>query len=198
MRQHLEAMQALQEGLTKRDLLYPGELFLPALILVGTDDEYKEAAKDLRKEFLASPTVLDRKKCRQKNWADAPSFAQFVQKSFEAAEAAENPTGVLESCKKEWQERFGIEAGNFIASLGVILFAEQAFDAQQAVAAAAELHLHSVRVSRINSRQRIDLVGQVTEALRIYYQGGVTPQQAAQMVLMAANVLATGAIASQL
>ena len=190
MRRHLEAMQAIQEGLTRRDLLYPGELFLPALILVGTDDEFIEAARDLGEEFLASPTVLDWKKCRQKNWADAASFAQFVEKSFEAAE---NPTRVSESCPPEIQQRFGIHAGMFIASLGVILFDEHTFDAQQAVAAAAELHLHSVRLSRINSRQRIDLVGQVTEALRIYYQGGVTPQQAAQMVLMAANVLATGA-----
>ena len=196
MRRHLEAMLAIQEDLTKRDQLYAGELFLPTLVLVGSDDEYKKAATDLGKEFLASPAVLERKNtCRQKNWADAATFAQFVEKSFKDAE---NPTAVSENCTKEYQKRFGIEAGKFIASLGVILFDEHTFDLQQAVAAAAEEHLHSVRLSRINSRQRIDLVGQVTEALRIYYQGGVTPQQAAQMVLMAANVLATGAIATQL
>ena len=197
MRRHLEAMQAIQKGLTQRDLLYPGELFLPTLVLVGSDDQYIEAARDLgQPEFLFSPAVLERKNtCRQKNWADAATFAQFVEKQFADAE---NPTGVSASCAEATQKCFGIETGKFIASLGVILFDEHTFDLQQAVAAAAEEHLHSVRLSRINSRQRIDLVGQVTEALRIYYQGGVTPQQAAQMVLMAANVLATGAIATQL
>ena len=194
MRRHLDAMQAVQKGLTRRDELYPGELFLPTLILVASDEEYQQARERLGRA-PASKRVLERKTCRQKNWADAATLAQFVEKSL--ADAA-NPTGVSESCTKAIQERFGIEAGKFIGSLGVILFDENIFDSQQAVAAAAELHLHSVRLSRINSRQRIDLVGQVTEALRIYYQGGVTPQQAAQMVLMAANVLATGAIATQL
>ena len=310
MRRHLEAMLAIQEGLTKRDQLYAGELLVPALGPVASDDLYWRAlqlpvrkSQKFTKEYRApddsepqlnwtedpkekkfklqySPVELNastfdvwvdeepykgtvklanegstshlvfterplqegefltirvsyqtllkvtqvantpkdlqvlldlKNDCWQREWAkdkeakdeeandgeandEERTFGEFVKASFAAAA---KPTET-KNCEEEDQERWDIETGIFIASLGVILFDERTFDAQQAVAAGAELHLHSVRLSRINSRQRIDLVGQVTEALRIYYQGGVTPQQAAQMVLMAANVLATGAIATQL
>ena len=43
----------------------------------------------------------------------------------------------------------------------------------------------------------LDLAHQVSQALQIYYQGGLTPAEAAQAILLASQVLALGFIGGQ-
>jgi len=45
-------------------------------------------------------------------------------------------------------------------------------------------------LSEINLRQNIDLVHQITEALRIYYQGGIKPEEIAELIIMSSQVAA--------
>lgn len=55
-------------------------------------------------------------------------------------------------------------------------------------------HKHSLQVSSINARARLDLVRQTANALQIYYSGGITPEELAELVLLASQVMALGVI----
>jgi hypothetical protein len=88
-------------------------------------------------------------------------------------------------------------AGELGAILGLVRFVELPKDQQAVQELAAELHRHSIRMSAVNARQRLDLVQQITEGLRIYYSGAVTPEEVAGLILEAARVLALSFIGTQ-
>ena len=63
---------------------------------------------------------------------------------------------------------------------------------------ASEQHLHSIRLSRINAGQRADIVNQLAQGLEIYYQGGVKPEEIAQLLLLATQAGGIFFVGSQL
>lgn len=76
----------------------------------------------------------------------------------------------------------------FVASLGILLFHEMTFLERLDLQVARESHRHSILLSKINAQQRADLVHQLAQSLKIYYQGGVKPEQVAELGLLAAQV----------
>jgi len=79
-------------------------------------------------------------------------------------------------------------APELVAAVGILLFHERRmFDAAQLDLARAA-HRHSIRLSRVNAQQRIDLVHQLSEGLAIYYRGGIKPETVAELILFAGQV----------
>ncbi len=84
-----------------------------------------------------------------------------------------------------------------VASLGILLFYErQLFDDARWLLV-RESHRHSIRISRINVQQRTILVHQLAQGLEIYYQGGIKPEEVANIALLAGQVGALGFIGTQ-
>ena len=79
---------------------------------------------------------------------------------------------------------------DLVQSLALILFVEQYRDERAALALATEQHLHSINLSEINLKQNIDLVHQITEALQIYYQGGIKPEELAELIILSSQAAA--------
>lgn len=146
---------------------------------------------------------------RQQLWCPSCRLVDFVNASIAAQKqaTAAAPPATCAGCSEAEADdpasfsqpaTQGVDAmKNLIASVGILLFVEEPADRKVALDLAKERHLHSIQLSRINSQERLDLVGQVAEALRIYYQGGLTPAEAAQAILLASQVLSLAFIGSQ-
>lgn len=186
MKRHLTVVQNVEEQLTERDRIYGAQLVLPTLGWVATDNDYRQAFTDLDLEDSFDGSLLELNRCFQKAWCDGCDLAAFV-----AANLALSPPADCET------DDMGVEVMKMVAQVGVILFSEDQRDQQALLDLATERHRHSIRLSQINSQQRLNLVGQIAEGLRIYYQGGLAPAQAAQLILAASQVLATFYIGSE-
>jgi hypothetical protein len=88
-------------------------------------------------------------------------------------------------------------APGLVAALGILAFHERAvFDLAELELARAA-HRHSIRLSRVNAQQRIDLVHQLSAGLEIYYRGGIKPETVAELILFAGQVGALYTIGAQ-
>ncbi len=75
-----------------------------------------------------------------------------------------------------------------VATLGIFLQHEERALSDALLSLGRELHKHSIIVSAINGQQRASLVHQLSQGLRVYYQGGVKPEEVAQLVMLAGQV----------
>jgi hypothetical protein len=86
----------------------------------------------------------------------------------------------------------------FIGAISILLFHEREKYELALLDLAREKHRHSVRLSAHNAGQRAQLVHQLTQGLKIYYEGGVKPEEIAQLMLLAAQSGGIFYIGSQL
>lgn len=207
LRRYLAGLQATQRELESRSLYVLRSLVLPALVQVATAEEMRQRLASVERAQLPADLAtrigdevlsiyldgaagdearaLDREIAQridtlQDRWASHPTLVDFV-----SAGIAEN-------------ERQGIEAMKLVGSLGLVLLVESGLDQQALIDLDRQTHLHSIRLSQINAQERLELVHQVAQALEVYYQGGLTPAQVAQAILLGSQVLATGYIGVQL
>jgi hypothetical protein len=80
--------------------------------------------------------------------------------------------------------------------VALILFVEAPLDLQADIDTATELHRHSIRLSQLNSQQRLEMVHQLAQALALYYEGGIRPEEVARLALAAGQVGALIGIAA--
>ena len=59
-----------------------------------------------------------------------------------------------------------------------------------------EIHRHSIAISAINAHYRLDLARQLSQTLRIYFEGGIKPGEIAELALLATSAATTTAIAA--
>ena len=76
-------------------------------------------------------------------------------------------------------------------ALAVLLYDNEARLLASRRAVSAELHRHSIRLSRINAGQRLDLVHELSSGLAIYHAGGLKPEELAALILQALEIAAT-------
>jgi hypothetical protein len=225
MRDYLKAVEFQAGWLAERNVVYYRSLFIPALSRLATHDEFvvqllkietslKTSAKiessrvlDEHEEILgdilgwigdpdttedpettrqiqaALKAAIDE---RQDRWCDGCTLQDFVTASLKVQ--LDDPASTQ-----------GMEAiRDLVSPIGILLFVEEPKYRQAALDLAKEGHLRSIRLSQINAQERLDLAHQVSQALQIYYQGGVTPAEAAQAILMASQVLSLGFIGGQI
>ncbi len=196
LRLYLKKVTLASDDLEARNNIYFTNLFFPALARLSTRDEFVATLDDIATQLdtvkdrgildlLAAirddAATLDRIDAQQAFWGADGHLDSFISNSIAGG------------------ERDGIAAlKDAVASLGILLFVEEPKDRAVAIELARERHLRSIRLSRINSQQRITLFRQVAEALQIYYTGGISPGELAQTVLFAAHVLSLGFIGLQL
>jgi hypothetical protein len=89
------------------------------------------------------------------------------------------------------------EATVLVASLGILVQHEYVSLRDAEMSLGRELHRHSILLSRINARQRSLLVAQLAEGLQVYFEGGIKPEELAQLILMGGQVGALTAIGVQ-
>lgn len=123
----------------------------------------------------------------QEIWAGAGALAAFVEQSLHKTEPVNPFVGSA-----------AVSASRLVPQVAILLFVEEPADAEAELAIARLQHLSSIRQSQINADERLALVEQVSQALQIYYQGGLSPAQVAQAVLLASQALATYYIGTQL
>jgi len=87
-------------------------------------------------------------------------------------------------------KRNGLSATSprLVAALGVLLFHEREYFETVRWDFAREAHRHSIRLSKVNAQERSQLVSQLAQSLEVYYQGGIKPEEVAQLALLAAQV----------
>jgi hypothetical protein len=192
MKRHLAEINRLRADVTRRDHLAiclvlvraTGELY-PALagkpktdfetamktvmnLEVGAAHRY--ACRDL---FPDDPALWafteERKRQVQADWTAGKTLAGFVAK--DVATRKEKAT-----------------APALVAALGILLFHEREFLETVRWDLAREHHRHSIRLSRVNTQERAQLVSHLSQALEVYYQGGVKPEAIAELVLLAGQV----------
>ena len=123
----------------------------------------------------------------QEIWAGAGTLAAFVEQSLQRTEPVNPFVGSA-----------AVGASRLVPQVAILLFVEEPADAEAELAISRLQHLSSIRQSQINADERLALVEQVSQALQIYYQGGLSPAQVAQAVLLASQALATYYIGTQL
>jgi hypothetical protein len=170
MQRHLEALQAQQADIHGRDTTFD------KFIAQGNNEVSHDA-----------------------NWVD-DSIAGFVHSRLiaYADENQKNATtrpGQSDEKLQPLKDR-AEDAVKFVAGLGLLVLVEQPADQNSLDAMAAEMHLHSIRISQIYSAERMELVSETTDAVRIYHSGGITPEEITHVILEAAQVGALFDIAS--
>ncbi len=201
-----EALQQVEDALEPRAEARKGD--------PGNDPGSDQQVLDLIGVFRSAPQVTRAIAARQTLWCEGCRLTGFVDASLRAQEAApDKPSGCPPpGCPPPPGESAapppgadalpatqGIDAmKNLVASLGILLFVEEPADRGAVLELAKERHLHSIRLSRVNSQERLALVHQVAQGLQIYYQGGLTPSEAAQAILLASQILAIAFIGTQI
>ena len=174
-RRHLSAVERIQAEMTNRHGTYMDELMLPALAAVDVDKAVEEWEK--RHDALGEDekTVIAGNVAQwTKDAANERDFSQYLEASL----------------ARETVDDFGRISVDLVQSLALILFVEQYGDEQAALALATEQHLHSINFSEINLKHNVDLVHQITEGLQIYYQGGIKPEELAEIIILSSQVAA--------
>ena len=93
----------------------------------------------------------------------------------------------------------GVEADGpvLVATLGILVQHEYQALRDALVILARELHKHSILLSKLNAQQRAGLVHQLSQGLNIYYQGGIKPEEMAELLLLAGQVGALSIIGAK-
>ena len=182
-RRHLSAVERIQAEMVDRHDTYMDDLILPALYAVDVDRGVEEwekrngpLGKD-EKDLIVSYVGQWNKDEEKKR-----DFSQYLE------------AGLASGAVNE----FGRISVDLVQSLALILFVEQYRDERAALALATEQHLHSIYLSEINLKQNIDLVHQITEALQIYYQGGIKPEELAELIILSSQVASLFFIGSEI
>ena len=187
-RRHLGEVKRLGDRHRVRDKVSVCNLYITALgnmYFVVNDPVVKEGLATVTNELSASGrynTVNGRSCLRQLNVGDTDAVlqAQWVGDRLDSYVATVlNTNQVSEE---------GRSASQFVGSLGILLFHDRQMFEDTRLELAREQHRHSIRLSRINAGQRADIVHQLAQGLAIYYQGGVKPEQIAQLFLLATQV----------
>lgn len=183
-RRHLSAIERIQAEMTGRHVAYMDELMLSSLAAVDVDKAVEEAEIRQGGPLEENEKTTVAKNVAQWNKGDENErdFSQYLEASLARGAVDE----------------FGRISVDLVQSFAAILFVEQYRDEQVALALATEQHRHSINLSEINLRQNMDLVHQITEALQIYYKGGIKPEELAEIIILSSQVAALIYIGSEI
>ncbi len=120
-------------------------------------------------------------------WAEHGTLLSFVQESLKTTTSSSPLFGSPATV-----------ASRMVPQLALLLFVEEPADAQAELEIATLRHQHALRLSQINADERLALVEQVAQAMQIYYQGGLSPSEVSEAILLASQVVATAFIGTRL
>lgn len=129
---------------------------------------------------------------RRSQWGSPPNplrLDNYLASALNAAKANPNDKQIIAQAKL---------ATRLVGAVGILVFYERFLVDDTIREMASEQHLHSIRLSRINAGQRADIVNQLAQGLEIYYQGGVKPEEIAQLLLLATQAGGIFFVGSQL
>lgn len=191
-RRHLTELRRQRMGFMARHKMWK-EVF-PSISLLVTPESYFEVAAlagleslprcpetpdedmDSCKRRLAAQqkhrlaTLQDR---QRKYWADDDTLLEFLSNALAFDSAQDRESGATA-----------------VAAYWVLALVEIPADLRAAEAVDVERHRHSIRLSEINADHRLGLVAQLTTGLQLYHQGGIKPEEVAQLLLAAGQVAA--------
>jgi hypothetical protein len=199
MRRHLGEIQRLQAEFATRDTLAVCRLLPAALGQIqpgaGEEDARKLTAAVLKLKEIGAPAAL-RYPCLN---AFGPDPAAWVPEPRRTQVKTAWKDDTLSSfVAADLAARGKASAAPLaVAALGILLFPEQQYLDEVRLDLAREAHRHSIRLSKVNALERAQLVNQLAQGLEVYYQGGVKPEELAQLLLMAGQVAALGFIGAQ-
>lgn len=82
----------------------------------------------------------------------------------------------------------GAQGPQLIAALGILAFVERPFLDAAVNRLYVERNRHALRLSKINTQQRADLLRDLAASLEIYEQGGIKPEEISELFLLASQV----------
>ncbi len=207
-RRYLADLQRLRDHLAVRDVTAVCQLLVPAVFQVHpvASEKGKKELKEQMDALRASGRYRDQ--CEEtmeaavgENVADRIQRERdAVKRRWEGKTLAEYVAATLAGHKSEVPDTratANATAPRLVAALGILLFHEGPFLSDARLDVERALHRHSIRLSALNARQRVDLVHQLSEGLEIYHRGGIKPEAVAELLLMAAQVGALGFIGAQ-
>jgi hypothetical protein len=173
---HLITLQRIQADQQSRNDEYMDNLMLPAMAALDLD-----TADRLWSERMGMTLGTEERR----------TLATHIAKWQDSRGRPRTFPEYLESCLARGSVKaHGQKAVELVQNLALILFVEQDQDYQASLDVATEQHRHSINLSKINLAEQMHLVHQTTEALQIYYQGGVKPEQVAELIIMSSQVAA--------
>ncbi len=208
-RRNLGEIKRLGERLRVRDLVAVCNLYVPALGALFPAIADTKLRKNLTKvtaglansgryktgsaaSCLPNLIGMQPVAARRSQWGSPPNpprLDNYVASALNAAKASPNDKKIVAQAKLSIR---------LVGAVGILVFYERFLVADTIREMASEQHLHSIRLSRINAGQRADMVNQLAQGLEIYYQGGVKPEEMAQLLLLAAQVGSIVFVGSQL
>lgn len=205
VRRHLQATAAIREELLQRHDVYVDTLLLPTLAVFDVD-----AAKDSLNKVgvradgtsfakLDEADFAHRREAFLRDWTEERTLSEYV-----ALKLTRTPLEQKPEANRTADERGNVQRTiadrehvlKAIASIGLLVIVESRADEDAETALTSELHRHSIRLSKLNAQQRLDLVHQTCQGLLIYYTGGVKPEEVAQLILLGAQTAAIVDIAA--
>jgi hypothetical protein len=205
LQRYLEDITRLRDQATTRDKLSICSLFQDAFanIYPATSQSQKVGLEKIWNALVESrrydnclvpldafpPEVTAEWPGVQRQWGYDPREGLSARRLDEFVVAGLNPASAAEVRSS---------TARLIAALGLLLFQEREMYEQAVLDLARERHRHSIRLSALNAGQRSEVVHQLAQGLAIYYEGGVKPEEIAQLMLLAGQVGGIFFIGSQL
>lgn len=174
MKRYLATLQNLKEEFDVRHGLWK-ELF-PVVTALIPPEKLQEFDQKGGFEFCTPDCQEEKAFLIEKKPRDWPTDKSTLI-DFVSANLNEN----LPSAERE-------AALKAVTALGILLFVEQPRDIRTEIAANAEWHRYSIRISKLNAEQRMTLISQIVQGLQAYHEGGVKPEEVAQLALLAGQV----------
>jgi hypothetical protein len=197
LRRYLAEIKRLRDRLTVRDKVSVCNLFVDAFTnTYPAAGEEKARMEEVWADLLGSGrydcllpldewATLDPIEAAWSNvraqWNDGRPLASFVTSGFKSS-----------------KEDVARSTAQYVGALGILLFYEREMYENAVQDLAREKHRHSIRLSALNVGQRAQIVHQLAQGLSIYYEGGVKPEEIAQLMLLASQVGGIFYIGSQL
>ncbi len=210
MKRYLGEILRIKDSIIVRDKISVCELFVPALgklypVLRNEIDEEETDNEEIVTKVDIENLVGKLKNSGRYNCLPifkGPGAFEFdpnIQDLWQHEEGEEVKGNTLAQYVVEDldKNKSNGKSPELVAGLGILLFYErQLFDDARWLLA-RESHRHSIRISKINAQQRASLVNQLAQGLEIYYQGGIKPEEVANIALLAGQVGALGFIGTQ-
>lgn len=190
MKRHLSEIERLRSTFETRDRISVCVLLIKAMgelypALSSKKEPFEQLVSRLANMKAGSKSRYD---CLEAfggpppSWPIKPERAAQVQKGWSGGTLANFVTADIGARQDQ------ATAPRLVAALSVLLFYEREYFETVRLDLAREDHRYSVRLSKVNAQERARLVQELAEALDVYYQGGIKPEEVADLFLMAGQV----------
>lgn len=215
MKRHLGEIRRIKELIDSHDVNSVKVLFAPAIahLLPVLSKEVKEEVKtlickEIFKRYSLEWSDFEETKEREQYikdcWADTKTLANYVVNDLKKYEESQKNVAKDES-KNETdsneipniEKEYIGKSPRLIGGFGIFVCYEREYFRNEQLLLARENHRYSIRLSKINAQQRVDIVNQLTQGLNIYYKGGIKPEEVAEIALLASQVGSLAFIGTQ-